>query len=65
MSKLGILHKNGVRFSTPNKYIGRYDALLITNLTKFIQPFLFVLPVIAGVFVVLWYISPMDILVSR
>ena len=55
MSKLGVLHKNGVRFSTPNKYIGRYDALLITNLTKFIQPFLFVSPVIAEVFVVLWY----------
>ena len=55
MSKLGVLHKNGVRFSTPNKYIGRYDALLITNLTKIIQPFLFVSPVIAEVFVDLGY----------
>ena len=55
MSKLEYCIKNGVRFSTPDKYIGRYDALLITNLTKFIQPFLFVSPVIAEVFVVLGY----------
>lgn len=55
MSKLGVLHKNGVRFSTPNKYIGRYDALLITNLTKFIQPFLLVSPVTVAVYVLLWY----------
>lgn len=45
MSKLEYCIKNGVRISTPNKYISRYDALLITNLTKFIQPFLFVSPV--------------------
>jgi hypothetical protein len=53
MSKLGVLHKNGVRFSTPNKYIGRYDALLITNLTKFIQPFLFVSTLNVVVYVLL------------
>lgn len=53
MSKLGVLHKNGVRFSTPNKYIGRYDALLITNLLQFIQPFLFVSPLTVAVYVLL------------
>ena len=50
MLKLGVLHKKGARFSTPDKYIGYYDALLVTNLTKFIQPFLFVSPVIAEFF---------------
>ncbi len=53
MSKLGVLHKNGVRFSTPNKYIGHYDALFTNNLTKLIQPFLFVSPVTVGVYVLL------------
>ena len=56
MSKLEYCIKNGVRFSTPNKYIGRYDALLITNLTKFIQPFLLVSPVSVAVYV-LWQLS--------
>lgn len=55
MSKLEYCIKNGVRFSTPDKYIGRYDALLFTNLPQLIQPLLFVSLVIAEAFVVLWY----------
>ena len=45
---------NGVRFSTPDKYIGRYDALLFTNLPQLIQPLLFVSLVTVAVYVPLW-----------